>query len=403
MKQKAVEVKTMSRSPTIHSRKYSPSKSGTWLNCPLSTLLNDGSSQESSPQAEFGTQCHELGAALISKSLHLVDYDHEAKSVEDIIKELDMYSEDMQEIADGYADFVIKTIEFEKKRSESDPLIVIEQHLDMDFDDDAGGTLDCGIISSMGGGTLSVIDLKTGRTPVYAFDHEKNVFNSQLGIYALYFYKAYKELYPIKNVRLVIYQPVISNTNDYEMSIEELLKFETEILKPAVMRTKVSDLEAVPGEYCRYCAGKAICAKRAEVNQKVIQELKKPMARMTDDDIENILPYLDEVIQYAKDVMEFATKKALNGHSWKNYKLVHTKGSRKITDEEGVIQACEKEGIDPYAPKKVAGITELTKRIGKNRVDALIGAYINMQLGSLVLVPKSDPREEATIIEEGDK
>ena len=76
-------------------------------------------------------------------------------------KKLDMYSEEMQEIADGYADFVVQTIEFEKKkRSETNPLVVIEQHLTMDFDDDAGGTLDCGIISSADGGTLTVIDLK---------------------------------------------------------------------------------------------------------------------------------------------------------------------------------------------------------------------------------------------------
>ena len=174
--------------PTSHSRKYSPSKSSTWLNCPLSTLLNDGSSQESNPQAEFGTQCHELGAALISKSLSLVDYDSEIKTVEDVIKGLDMYSKEMQEIADGYADFVIQAIEFERKRSDDEPLIVIEQHLDMDFDEDAGGTVDCGIISSVDGGTLTVIDLKTGRTPVYAYDSESGQFNSQLGIYALYFY-----------------------------------------------------------------------------------------------------------------------------------------------------------------------------------------------------------------------
>jgi hypothetical protein len=393
----------MSRSPTIHSRKYSPSKSSTWFNCPLSTLLNDGSSQETNPQAEFGTQCHELGAALISKSLNLIDYDSQVKPIDELITELDMYSDEMQEIADGYADFVIQTIEFEKKRTDSEPLIVIEQHLDMDFDDDAGGTLDCGIISSLDGGTLTVIDLKTGRTPVYTFDHEKNEFNSQLGIYALYFYKAYKDLYPIKNVRLVIYQPVINNTNDYEMPIEELLQFESNVLIPAVKRTKVDSPEAHPGKYCRYCAGKAICAKRAEVNTEVMQELKKPVATMSDAEIEALLPHLDEVVQYAKDVMEFAIKKALNGHRWNNYKLVHTKGSRKITDEEGVIKACQKEGIDPYAPKKVAGITELTKRIGKSKVDTLIGAYINMQLGSLVLVPKTDPREEATIIEEGDK
>jgi hypothetical protein len=93
----------------------------------------------------------------------------------------------------------------------------------------------------------------------------------------------------------------------------------------------------------------------------------------------------------------------MHGYQWNGYKLVHTRGLRKITDEEGVIKACESAGIDPYAPKKVAGITELTKRIGKDKFNNLIGAFVTMQLGSIVLVPKSDPREEAIIIKEGDK
>ena len=388
--------------PKTHSRKYSPSKSSTWLNCPLSTLLNDGSSQETNPQAEFGTQCHELGAALISKSLDLVDYDSEVKPIEDVIKELDMYSEDMQEIADGYADFVIQAIEFERKLSDDEPLIVIEQHLDMDFDEDAGGTLDCGIISSVDGGTLTVIDLKTGRGPVYAFDSETGQFNSQLGIYALYFYKAFKDLYPVKKVRLVIYQPVISNTNDYEMPIEELLQFESSVLIPAVERTKEDNPDAKVGKYCRYCAGKAICAKRAEVNLEVSKDIKKPITTLTDAEIEAFLPKLDELIQFAEDMKEFALKKAMNGHKWSNFKLVHSKGSRKITDENAVIKVCEAIGIDPYAPKKVAGITELTKRFGKDKLNEQIGPYITMQAGSIVLVPKTDTREEVTNLEEGD-
>lgn len=393
----------MSQTPTTHSRKFSPSKSSTWLNCPLSTLLNDGTNQESSPQAEFGTQCHELGAALISKSLNLVDYDSQAKPLEALIKELSLYSPEMHEIADGYADFVVKTIEFEKRRSEDEPLVVIEQQLQMDFDDDAKGTLDCGIISSIDGGTLSVIDLKTGRIPVYAFDEESGQFNTQLGIYALYFYKAYKEFYPIKKVRLVIYQPVIANTNDYEMPIDDLLEFEKDILIPAVQRTKVPSPEAKIGKYCKYCAGKALCTKRAETSQEIIQQTNKSIATLTDAEIEALLPKLDGVIQYAEDLKEFALKKAMNGHKWTNYKLVHSKGSRKITDEETVIKVCEEAGIDPYAPRKVAGITELTKRVGKDKLNDLLGSYITMQVGSIVLVPKTDPREEVTHLEEGDK
>lgn len=392
----------MSRSPTIHSRKYSPSKSSTWLNCPLSTFYNDKKNQESSPQAEFGTQCHELGAALISKSLNLIDYDSETKAIHELIKELDMYSDDMQRIADGYADFVINLVELEKKKSNEEPFVVIEQHLDMDFDEDARGTLDCGIISKADGGTLSVIDLKTGRTPVYAFDNETDTFNSQLGIYALYFYKAYKDLYQIKKVRLVIYQPVISNSNEYELSIDDLLKFESEILIPAVEKTKTGYLEGKTGKYCRYCSGRFICVKRGDENMETYEKLKQPVSCMSDEKIEELLPKLDEFIRYAEDIKTFAVKKAINGHKWSNFKLVHSKGSRKITDEEAVIKICKDAGFDPYAPQKVAGITELTKRLGKDKINGFIGDYIAMQVGSIVLVPNTDTREEVTILEEGD-
>ena len=392
----------MGQSPTTHSRKYSPSKSNIWLNCPLSTLLSDGSGDEISPQAEFGTQTHELGSALINRSLNLLDYDSKTRSIEDLIKDLDMYSPEMKEIPDGYADFVVKTFEFERNRTEDEPLIVIEQLLKMDFDEDAKGTLDCGIISSMNGGTLTVIDLKTGRVPVYAFDKETELFNSQLGIYALYFYKAYKDLYPIKKVRLVIYQPVISNTNEYEMDIEDLLIFETMVLIPAVARTKVENPEAVPGKYCGFCSGKAVCAKRAEVNLETIEQMNKAINLLTDAEIEAILPKLDDVIKYAEDLKEYALKKAMKGHNWSDFKLVHSRGSRKIADEEAVIKICKEAGIDPFTERKLAGITELTKRIGKDKINSLIGPYINMQAGSIVLAPISDPREEAIIKNEGE-
>ncbi len=392
----------MGRSPTIHSRKYSPSKSGTWLNCPLSTLLNDGGDQEINPRAEFGTQCHELGSALISKSLKLFDYENETQHIDELIKGLDMYSDEMQEIADGYANFVIKTFEFEKSQTEDEPLIVIEQFLDMDFDEDAKGTLDCGIISALNGGTLTVMDLKTGRIPVYAFDKESGLFNTQLGIYALYFYKTYKHLYPIKNVRLVIYQPVTNNTNDYEMSIEDLLVFETMVLIPAVEKTKVDNPEANPGDYCRFCSGNAVCKKRAEVNLKTMQEINKSFNTMTDEEINGLLPKLDEFIIYAEDVKKYALKKAQKGHKWSDFKLVHTRRTRTITNEDEVIRICKEAGIDPFVSNKLAGITELTKRIGKDKVNNLIGPYIDFKLGSMILVPNKDPREEVEINREGD-
>lgn len=389
-------------SPSKHSKKYSPSKSATWINCPLSTVLNT-SSGESNPQAEFGTQTHELSAALISKSLNIVDYEHGQKPIEELVKELSMYSDDMQEIAERYADYVVGTVLIEKNRSDREPLVVVETHLDMPFDADAGGTLDFGMISSYKGGTLTVIDLKTGRLAVSAGNIETGEFNTQLGIYALYLYKAYKDVFDVKNVRLVVYQPVIANTNDYEMSIDDLLRFETEVLLPAVERTKVENPIAKSGSYCKYCAGKAVCRERMESNMNIIKDTKTPPNTLSDAEIERVLPYLDDLISYAEDVKEFCLKRAVKGHRWSGFKLVHGKAVRKIMNEDAVIRICTEEGIDPYASRKLAGVTELAKRMGKERFNELIGGYISRQEGFIQLVPKNDTREEVIINLEGDK
>jgi hypothetical protein len=60
--------------PTKHSKKYSPSKSSIWLNCPPSTLLNEGLSQEARLQIEFDIQRKEFRFCANSKLLSLVDY-----------------------------------------------------------------------------------------------------------------------------------------------------------------------------------------------------------------------------------------------------------------------------------------------------------------------------------------
>ena len=388
--------------PSKHSKKYAPSKSSTWLVCGLSTLLNDGSSNESNEASIFGSQCHELGASLICKSLKIINYDEETKSPEEVIKELDKYTPEMQEIADGYANFVVNAVEYEKRRSNSDPLVVVEQFLEMPFDEDAGGTLDFGMISSYKGGTLTVIDLKTGRIPVMAYDEATGNFNSQLGIYALYFYKAYKDIYPVKNVRLVIYQPVINNTNEHEMPIEDLLAFESEVLLPAVERSKLANPPAVVNPMCKYCAGKAICPTRNKENMEVAKSMEKPVEMLTDAEIEELLPKLDEIIQYATDVKDFAMKKAMNGHKWKGYKLVHSKVQRKISDESAVAKLLVEKGYNPYANQKLASITELTKRLGgKDKFNELCGGYVVLQEGTIALVPNTDSREEINI-KEGD-
>lgn len=242
-----------------HSKRYSPSKSSTWIKCSLSTVLNISDDEDKNPASLFGEECHLLGATYILESLNLLSYDDGFIPSKELIPRLTYYDDKMHKLANDYANFVVSTYEFEKKKSKINPLICVEQKLMMDFDEDSCGTLDCGILSEGDGGTLTVIDLKTGRIPVKAFNDTENLINTQLGIYALYFYKYYNWYCNVKNVRLVIYQPSIDNINEYIFPIEELLKFETDILIPAVKRSNEEYLEAVINNGCKYCKGNDIC------------------------------------------------------------------------------------------------------------------------------------------------
>lgn len=381
--------------PSKHSKTFSPSKSSLWLNCYLSTEFSDGTKEESNEASIFGTQCHNLASYQMSKALK-VDFHDEvdmAVSVDDLKKTLTKYDATMQEIADKYTDFIVNTYKFEASKSVKKTLVLIEQQLDLGFDDSSVGRLDFGLISSRDDGTLTIVDLKTGRIPVMAYDKELNRVNSQLGIYAISTYNCFKDVYPIKNIRLVIYQPLINNTNEYELSLDELLKLKEEVLDPAVKAIQGGSKEARVGNWCKYCPNRMNCKKRASSALSLI-DLEGDASRLTEEEIGKILSKCDECISFFNDIKEHCLKKAINGYHYDGFKLVHSRVTRKISDEAKVGEILTSAGIDPYAERKLLGITELTRRLGKEKFKELVSPYVSIQEGSLVLVPNSDPRDE---------
>lgn len=387
--------------PQKHAKIFSPSKSSLWLQCYLSTVFNDGQNDESNEAAEFGTECHELGSLQIVKALGISDYEGNAKSIEEAIKGFKHYDGSMQEIANKYTDFAVSTYEYEKANSKEKPLILIEQQLDLGFGDDSVGTLDLGIISDRNGGTLTIVDLKTGHLPIQSFDKELNRPNPQLALYSLACYKCFKDVYPIKNIRLVIYQPVINNTSEYEMGIDELLAFEKDVVEPAVKAIKSGDKTAKENSKCKYCPGLVYCKKKSDSARNLV-DLERNIDTLTEEEIVGILPKCDDYIAYFEKVKEHCLKKAIKGQKYAGFKLVHSRVTRKIIDEGKVAKALEELGYSPYQTPKLLGITELTRILGKDKFKELVSPYISLQEGSLILVPDSDAREEVIITEENE-
>ncbi len=368
-----------------------------WFYCGYASRFLATKTEETTEASEFGSECHLLAEYYIRQSLKLEDYDSESLlTADELKKSFKHYSEEMERLANGYANYVISTVDYEAKRTGEQPIVLIEQLLEMDYAPDTHGTLDCGIIA---GDTLTIIDNKTGFIKVTPFDETLNELNSQLGIYGLYTYKCYKDFYPIKNIRLVIYQERIHNISEYSITSEELEKWERERLIPAAKEALSEDPKANSGVWCRFCPGRNSCRKRAEDALEAVKEVNKPEF-MTDEEIEAILPKLDSVISYIDSIKEYCLKKALEGKKWKGYKIVESVTKRKISDEDAVARILSDNGYDPFAPKKLLSISDLQKMIGKTQFNDLVGSYIIKPKGQAVLAPESDAREELIINKE---
>ena len=364
-----------------------------WMHCGLAAkFLATKEEDEGSEAAQFGTEAHALAEAYINESLKLTAYGaNVAPTAEELKKTLTLYNDEMEYLASTYANYVVETVAFEEKRTGEKPIVLIEQYLEMDYAPDTHGTVDCCIIA---GDTLTVIDNKTGFIKVTA--EEDRQLNSQLAIYGLYAYKAFKDVYAIKQIRLVIFQERIHNFSEITVSAEQLETWEKEILIPAAKNAMSDDPKSASGWWCKYCPGRATCRTRSDGAFEVVGEMKPPN-RMTDDEIEAVLPKLDSVIAYAEAVKEYALKKAIEqGRRWTGFKLVESQTKRKITDEIAVGKILTDAGYDPYT-KKLLSISDIQKMVGKSQFDTLVGEYVTRPKGQPTLVPEGDTRTEIFI------
>lgn len=360
-----------------------------WIHCGFSAKFLANKEEEITEANQFGTECHALAEFYIKKSLKLNDFEENQVTLEELKSSFKYYDEKMERLATGYANYVIGQADYEEKRTGNKPIVFIEQLLEMDYAPDTHGTADAIIISD---DVLTIIDNKTGFIKVTVKDEETGELNSQLCIYGLVAYEAFKDIYPIKKVRLVIYQERISNISDETFDIEDLLEWEIAVLRPAAKEAQKPNAEAMSGKWCKYCPGRAVCAKRSEDSMKGIDTKKKPEL-MADSEIEALLPRLDSIIEYCESVKDYCLKKALKGKKWSGFKLVESSTKRKIEDEESVKRILKEAGYCPEITKLMS-ITELQKLVGKKRFQELVGEYVTKPKGQPVLAPENDAREE---------
>ena len=353
----------------------SASSSKMWMSCPPSAQLNAGANDTPSEYAKQGTIAHLWAETKVKRIL--------GQNLKDPTDGAEYYDAEMAECTDSYAQYVSAQIEKAKERC-SDPIVLVEQRVDFSkWVPDAYGTADLVIVSD---DVLSITDLKYGiGVPVDAEN------NSQMMCYALGALELFDGIYDIGKISMTIFQPRRENISVYEISKAELLKWADTKLAPAADLASKGEGEFHAGEHCRFCKVKATCRKRAEYNLELAQyDFKMPDA-LEDAEIEMILSKVDDLVSWASDIKEYALMQAVNGKQWNDWKVVEGRSNRKYTDEVLVADTVKDAGIDPYE-HKILGITAMTKLLGKNKFEDLLGGFIEKPKGKPTLVPMSDKR-----------
>lgn len=395
--------------PDVHAV-LSASSSKQWLHCPPSIRLQENFPNESSVYAAEGTFAHEVCEYKVRKYLK-----ERVKRPQS--EEFD--TEEIEQITDMYAEFVISIIE-KMKENGCEPLAFVEERVNYSHIAPSGfGTADMLIIGKdeNGKGLLHVVDFKTGKGVFVDANH-----NSQMMLYALGGLAAYGFIYEIEIVRMSIVQPRLDNISTFECTRQELEEW-GESIKPIAKLAYEGKGKQKPGDWCRFCRAKPVCKACADEALALCREdfldldteafdtveesdMTAPYKADTQtavfkqpgliplSELAEILPTLNRISSWIEAVFAFVSSEAINhGVLIPGYKVVEGRSKRVFTDTKAVVDTAVQNGYTDLYKQSFITLTEFEKMMGKKRFNELLGKFVAKPPGKLALVPDSDPRE----------
>ena len=372
--------------PSEHA-KLSASGSSRWINCPPSIRLEEQFEDKTSIYAEEGTLAHELAELKLRLELKEITKRTYTLKFNKATKDNPLYSKDMDDYVDVYKEICMEKY-LNSKETTTDSIAAVEQRLDFsNYVPDGFGTGDFIVIAD---GTLEICDLKYGKgVPVSAEN------NSQMRLYALGAINKFSFLYDIEKVRMTIIQPRLSNISSDEISVNDLLKWAEEVVKPSAELAIKGEGEFKTGAHCKFCKARSVCRARADENLELAKFEFKKSDTLSNDEISEILEKVDSLVKWASDVKDYALDKALEGQEFKGYKLVEGRSQRKWKDEKAVAQILIDRGFldNIIWTKKLTTISNIERAIGKKETERLFKDLIDKPTGKPTLVPLSDKRE----------
>lgn len=333
----------------------------------------------STPYSDEGTYCHASNVVKLSKLLGLGYVELEPSIWDTSENEL------LTDVAVSYVNDV-----YEKaKRKDKDTKIFIEQKLDLTkYIPDSFGTADIIIVTK---GKLIVCDYKFGNIFVSSDSY-------QLRAYALGAYEFFKDKYQFRTVEMHIVQPKLNNFHVTRTTINKLLKWAKSELTPLSLLAYNGLGEFKPSlETCRYCKARVHCKARLEANISLVDE-EKPSNSLTDKEIEALLPRISDIKKWCEEVLEYATRRSLDGKVYSGFKLVEGRSNRKFKDENEVVRIANANGITDIYKKSLLSVNEFEKYVGKAKFQELFAHLVDKPSGKPTLVVETDPRPTITNI-----
>ena len=357
----------------------SPSASWRWLNCPPSARLGENIPEEPSVYAEEGTEAHKLCEQRARAVLRGDNQLFFPKT--DGFK---FYSAEMNDASAVWAEVIRQRIEACKPNAWH---AFVEEDYDLTrWIPEGHGTADFTLISN---DTLEVMDFKYGKgVPVFAEN------NTQMMCYALGALDRFGSLYDIKTVRMAIVQPRLDNISVWSVGADELLAWGESTLIPMAVNAFEGVGKQKAGEWCRFCKVRPQCRTWFEKAEEMMQDEVYDKRLLTNEEIERVLPKLDDLISWAQEVKEYALMKALRNEKFKGFKLVAGRSTRGFKDESLACQRMVGLGYDPFEAPKMVSVAKAEKLMGKKSFDTVLGDLVEKSAGKPVLVPESDKRPE---------
>lgn len=374
--------------PAVHAL-LSASSSHRWLHCTGAPRLEATFPDTTSEHAQEGTLAHELCELKLKKYLTVMSKASYTRQLNKI-KKHKLWQDEMERTTEEYVEYIKSVL----LSYDVAPAAVIEKRVDFSSYVPQGfGTADCLILA---GDTLHVIDYKHGKGVPVDADH-----NPQMMLYALGAMHDYSLLYHFTTVKMAIVQPRLTGVSEFTISVEELLKWGDEVVRPKAQEAFAeSGHHFEAGDWCRFCRAKRQCKTRYESNDSLYSELsvQHDPRLITLAELGDYLKRGKDMAAWLEDMKEYALSESLAGAEVPGWKAVEGRGSRAFTDTDEAVDTLIKNGIDESVlyERRVLTLAQMEKAVGKKAFGELVGGLVVKNPGKPTLVEESDKRPRIT-------